>query len=189
MDRIDIEFLLNNFGGIVIIDEAYINFSRQKSFIQELVEYENLVVMQTLSKAWGLAGLRLGLGFASEHIINLCNNVKPPYNINIASQQIGLNALSKIEEVNSNIKNIVAQRNWIEQQLEQFDFIQLIYPSDANFLLVKVDDADKLYQYLSSKEIIVRNRTKEPLCENCLRITVGTPEENKMLVGTLKDYQ
>ncbi|MEO6820247.1 MAG: histidinol-phosphate transaminase [Ginsengibacter sp.] len=189
MTRIEIELLLNNFQGIVIIDEAYINFSKQKSFIRELVEYENIIVMQTLSKAWGLAGLRLGLGFASEQIINLFNKVKPPYNINIASQVIGLNALAKIKEVNVNIKNIVEQRNWIEQQLEQFDFIQCIYPSDANFLLVKVDDADKLYHYLSSKKIIVRNRTKEPFCENCLRITVGTPEENKMLISTLKDYQ
>ena len=187
--RIDIELLLNNFRGMVIIDEAYINFSRQKPFLQELTEYENLIVMQTLSKAWGLAALRLGLGFASEKVIDLFNKVKPPYNINQASQQLGLKALLNIEEVNANIKNTVGQRKLIQQQLEQFRFIQKIYPSDSNFILIKVNDADKLYQYLLAHEIIVRNRSKEPLCENCIRITIGTPEENKTLINSLKNYE
>jgi histidinol-phosphate aminotransferase len=189
MNRLDIEILLNNFQGIVIIDEAYINFSRQKTFIGELTEYPNLIVMQTLSKAWGLAALRLGLGFASEKIIALFNKVKPPYNINSASQQLGLKALFKIEEVNSNIKNVVTQRNWMQKELEQFDFVHKIYLSDANFILVKMKNADKLYQYLATNEIIVRNRSKEPLCENCLRITVGTPTENEALINTLKNFQ
>ena len=114
----DIEFLLNNFPGIIMIDEAYINFSRQKPFLQELTEYENLVVMQTLSKAWGLAGLRLGLGFASEKMIDLFNKVKPPYNINFSSQQLGIKALANIKEVNTNIKHIVEQRSWLQRQLE-----------------------------------------------------------------------
>jgi len=187
--RIDIETLLNNFPGMVIIDEAYINFSRQKPFLQELTEYENLVVMQTLSKAWGLAALRLGLGFASEKMIDLFNKVKPPYNINLSSQQLGLKALSNINEVNQNIKNIVAQRSWMEQQLKPFNFIQKIYPSDSNFILVKVDDADKLYQYLLLNRIIVRNRTNEPLCENCIRITIGTEIENHSLINALKNYE
>lgn len=187
-NRMDIELLLNNFSGIIIIDEAYINFSRQKPFLRELTEYENLIVMHTLSKAWGLAALRLGLGFASEKIIHLFNNVKPPYNINQSSQQLGIEALAKIKDVNRNIKNIVEQRNWVNQQLKQFNFVQNIYPSDANFILVKVDNADKLYQYLLMKRIIVRNRTKEPLCENCIRITIGTNLENETLINSLKNY-
>lgn len=187
--RIDIETLLNNFPGMVIIDEAYINFSRQKPFLQELTEYENLIVMQTLSKAWGLAALRLGLGFASEKMIDLFNKVKPPYNINLSSQQLGLKALSNINEVNQNIKNIVAHRSWMEEQLKRFNFIRQIYPSDANFILVKVEDADKLYQYLLLNRIIVRNRTHEPLCENCIRITIGTETENLSLINALKNYE
>jgi histidinol-phosphate aminotransferase len=189
MIRTDIELLLNNFPGIVIIDEAYINFSRQKPFLQELMEYKNLIVMHTLSKAWGLAALRLGLGFASEKIIDLFNKVKPPYNINQSSQQLGIQAIANIESVNTNIKNTVGQRNLLFQELQQFGFIQKIFLSDANFILVKVDDADKLYQYLSENKIIVRNRTKEPLCENCIRITIGTPQENETLINTLKSYE
>ena len=189
LNRMDIELLLNNFPGIIIIDEAYINFSRQKSFIQELTEYQNLIVMQTLSKAWGLAALRLGLGFASEKIIDLFNKVKPPYNINQASQQLGLKALLNIEEVNENIKRIVEQRNCIQPQLKQFNFIQKIYPSDSNFILMKVNNADKLYQHLLANKIIVRNRSKEPLCENCLRITIGTQPENETLINALKNYE
>ena len=189
LDRMDIELLLNNFQGIIMIDEAYINFSRQKTFITELTEYENLIVMQTLSKAWGLAALRLGLGFASEKIIDLFNKVKPPYNINRASQELGIKALANIQKVNQNIKNIVEQRNWLHQELQQFNFVKIIYASDANFILVKVDDADKLYQYLLLNGIIVRNRSKEPLCENCIRITVGTKEENDALIKALKKYE
>jgi histidinol-phosphate aminotransferase len=189
LHRLDIEFLLNNFPGLVIIDEAYINFSRQKTFISELTEYENLIVMQTLSKAWGLAALRLGLAFASEKMIDLFNKVKPPYNINRASQELGIKALANIKEVNQNIKNIVEQRNWLHKELQQFDFVKIIYASDANFILVKVDDADKLYKYLLLNRIIVRNRSKEPLCENCIRITVGTKEENQALIKCLKNYE
>jgi histidinol-phosphate aminotransferase len=188
MKRMDIEILLNNFPGIVVIDEAYINYSKQKTFLQELTEYENLVVMQTLSKAWGLAALRLGIAFASERIIELFNKVKPPYNINRASQDLGLEALSKISEINTNIENIIEQRNVLQQQLLQFDFIKTIYPSDANFILVKTNNADELYAYLSGRKIIVRNRSKEPLCENCVRITVGTPAENAILIEALKKY-
>jgi len=188
LHRMDIELLLNNFPGIVLIDEAYINFSMQKTFIHELTEYENLIVMQTLSKAWGLAGLRLGLAFASEIIIDLFNKVKPPYNINQSSQQLAIKALANIKEVNGNIKNIVEQRNWVHDELQQFKFIQIIYSSDANFILAKVDDADKLYQYLLMHQIIIRNRSKEPLCENCIRITIGTPPENQTLINALKNY-
>ncbi len=188
LNRIDIELLLNNFNGIILIDEAYINFSRQKSFLRELTEYENLIVMQTLSKAWGLAALRLGLGFASQNIIYLFNKVKPPYNINKASQQFGLQALSHIDEVNKNIKNTIEQRDFVSGQLHQFDFIKNVFQSDANFILIKTDDADTLYNYLSGKKIIVRNRSREPLCEGCLRVTIGTKEENNILLDALKNY-
>jgi histidinol-phosphate aminotransferase len=188
-DRNNIGFLLNNFKGIVVIDEAYINFSSQKPFLQELTRYKNLIVMHTMSKAWGLAGLRLGLGFASEMIIDLFNKVKPPYNINGSSQLLGIKALERISEVNSNIKTIVEQRNLLEKELKNFDFVKQIYPSDANFILVKVDDANKLYQYLLMNRIIVRNRSNEPLCKDCVRITVGTPPENEKLLNALKNYE
>ncbi len=189
MDRLHIEFLLNNFSGLIIIDEAYINFSRQKTFISELMEHENLLVMQTLSKAWGLASLRLGLGFASEKIMDLFNKVKPPYNINQSSQLLGIKALLNVDEVNRNIKNIVEQRIRLSRQLEQFRFIKMIFPSDSNFILIKVVDADALYDYLLGHKIIVRNRSKEPLCENCLRVTIGTPAENEKLINALQNYE
>ncbi len=189
MNRVDIEMLLNNFPGLVIIDEAYINYSRQKSFIPELTEYENLIVMQTLSKAWGLAALRLGLCFASENIIELFNKVKPPYNINKASQELGIEALKNIDEVNETIKRTVVERNGLVKNLSGFSFIQKCYPSDANFILVKTNNANDLYNYLSGQKIIVRNRSKEPKCENCLRITVGTHEENRILIEAVKNYK
>ncbi len=188
LNRLDMEMLLNNFQGIVLIDEAYINYSRQKSFVQELTEYPNLVVMQTLSKAWGLAGLRLGLAFASEKILSLFNKVKPPYNVNLSSQQLGIKALESLESVNQTIRVTVEQRMLLQEALTHFPFIEKIYPSDANFLLVKTKDADDLYHFLSAKRIIVRNRSKEPLCQNCLRITIGTEKENEILLDALKNY-
>lgn len=187
--RTDIELLLNNFGGMVFIDEAYINYSRHKSFIFELTEYPNLFVMQTLSKAWGLAALRLGLGFASQKIISLFNKVKPPYNINLASQKLGLDALKEVDLVNENIRTTVDERVKLAGSLQQFDFIQKVYPSDANFLLVKTNNANKIYDYLAGEKIIIRNRSKEPLCENCIRVTVGTPEENKKLIAALQNFK
>jgi histidinol-phosphate aminotransferase len=189
MNRADVELLLNNFRGIVIIDEAYINYSKQKSFIQELTEYPNLVVMQTLSKAWGLAALRLGLCYASVDIIDLFNKVKPPYNINEASQQIALEALQHTAQVNEWIREVVQQKESLVKELGHFSFVKTVYPSDANFVLMKVDDADLLYQYLASNEIVVRNRSKETGCENCLRISIGTPEENEVLISKLKKYE
>ena len=189
MNRADIEMLLNNFPGIIIIDEAYINYSKQKTFIQELTEYPNLIVMQTLSKAWGLAALRLGLCYASLDIIDLFNKVKPPYNINEASQQIALEALKDTEMVNEWIRETVQQKEVLMNELKSLAFVEKIYSSDANFILVKVVDADVLYQYLAANEIVVRNRSKEPGCENCLRISIGTPEENENLLSALKKYQ
>ena len=188
MRREDVEVILNNFSGIVIIDEAYINFSKQKTFIQELTEYPNLIVMQTLSKAWGLAALRLGLCYASMDIIELFNKVKPPYNINDASQQLGVAALKNIDLVNEWINNVVKQKEWLIKEMGNFTFVETIYPSDANFFLMRVNDAAKVYTYLSDNEVVVRNRSKEPGCNNCLRVTIGTPEENQQLIKLLKNY-
>ncbi len=189
MNRKDVEWLLNNFPGIIIIDEAYINFSKQKTFIQELTEYPNLIVMQTLSKAWGLAALRIGMCFASMDIIDIFNKVKPPYNINQASQQIAQDALKETAVVNNWIKDIVQQKEILINALNTFPFVKKIFPSDSNFILVKVTDADALYQYLTQNKIVVRNRTKELHCNNCLRITIGTAEENNILLTTLKNYK
>jgi histidinol-phosphate aminotransferase len=189
MNREDVEILLNNFTGIVVIDEAYINYSKQKSFIRELTEYPNLIVMQTLSKAWGLAALRLGLCYASMDIIDIFNKVKSPYNVNEASQQLGLEALQDTETVNNWIKEVVTERESLVQAMQQFAFVEKIYPSDANFILVKVQDANALYNYLSANEVIVRNRHKDVNCSNCLRFTIGTPQENSIVLNLLKQYQ
>lgn len=189
MRREDVEIILNNFSGIVIIDEAYINYSKQKTFIQELTEYPNLVVMQTLSKAWGLAALRLGLCYASMDIIDLFNKVKPPYNINDASQQLALQALQNTDLVNEWITASVLEKEWLIKEMGNFTFVETVYPSDANFFLMKVKNAAELYNYLSDHEVVVRNRSKDPGCENCLRITIGTPEENKQLLNLLKSYK
>ena len=189
MKREDVEMLLNNFNGIVIIDEAYINYSKQRTFIAELTEYPNLIVMQTLSKAWGLAGLRIGLCYASMDIIDLLNKVKPPYNINEASQHIALQALQRTELVNDWIREVVQQKEVIVSALKDIAFVKQIYPSDANFILIKVNDAAALYKYLSDNEVVVRNRSKDIGCENCLRITIGTPEENSNLIKILNAYK
>jgi histidinol-phosphate aminotransferase len=189
INRADVETLLANFDGLVVVDEAYINFSRQKTFIQELTEYANLVILQTLSKAWGLAGLRVGMAFASEEIIEVMNKVKPPYNINEASQQLALQALANINQVNAWIKETLIQRDNLVLQLKDFDFVLDIYPSDANFILVKTSDPRGIYNFLVEKGIIVRDRSKVDLCVGCLRITVGTPDENKKLIQTLQDFK
>ncbi len=189
MKRDDVELILNNFQGVVIIDEAYINYSKQKSFIQELTEYPNLVVMQTLSKAWGLAALRIGLCYASMDIIDLFNKIKPPYNINEASQHLAKDALQQTSQVNDWIHRAVAAKEQMIKNLEDFRFVGTIYPSDANFILVRVTDAERLYTYLASQEIVVRNRSHEPNCENCVRITIGTEEENAKLIASLQDFK
>ncbi len=188
MNRQEVEWLLNSFPGIILVDEAYINYARQHSFIRELTEYPNLVVMQTLSKAWGLAALRLGIGFASMDIIDLFNRVKPPYNINEASQKLALAALQETEAVNAWIRQSTSERTQLERALSGFSFVQKVYPSDANFILVKVTDADRLYGYLAAQGVIVRNRSREPLCEQCLRITIGTPDENAVLLKHFKSF-
>jgi histidinol-phosphate aminotransferase len=188
MNREDVETVLNNFDGLVVVDEAYINFSKQKSFIQELKDYPNLVVLQTFSKAWGLAGLRLGMAFASEEIIEILNRVKPPYNINQVTQELALKALEEVGQVNDMIKELVQMRVALKGVFEKIPIVQKVYPSDANFLLVKVEDAKATYNYLLSRGIVVRDRSNVKLCDNCLRITIGTEEENTELVEALADY-
>lgn len=188
INRTDIEVLLNNFNGIVVIDEAYINYARQKTFIPELTEYPNLVILQTLSKAWGLAGLRLGMAFAGQPLIDYMNKVKYPYNINSATQQLALEALGNISSVNNWTKRTVDQKEFLQAELLKLSITQTVYPSDANFILVRLKEAKKIYEYLSAKGIIVRDRSKVMLCDDCLRITIGTPEENKQLIEALKQY-
>ena len=186
--REDVEMILNNYFGLVVIDEAYINFSRHRSFIHELADYPNLVILQTLSKAWGLAALRLGLAFADENIIRVMNKVKPPYNINQATQDLVLKALDEVQQVNDMIVELVTERESLTEKLLGLPVVEKIYPSDANFLLVKVNDADGIYQFLLDKGIVVRNRSKVAHCEGCLRITVGTKNENELLVKTLLNF-
>ena len=182
----NVERLLLNFNGIVVTDEAYIDFSDQKSWLSRLEEFPNLIITQTLSKAYGLAGIRLGICFASQEIISVLNKIKPPYNINELTQQKALERLSIPEDVKNEIQNILQQRNWLAEKLKNIAFVEIIYPSDANFLLVKVDNAIKRYDQLIQKGIVVRNRTNQSGCENCLRFTIGTKTENEKLITTLK---
>ena len=188
INRADIELTLNNFNGLVVVDEAYINFSKTQSFIKELEEYPNLVVLQTFSKAWGLAGLRLGMAFADKAIIDILNKVKPPYNINQATQELALKALEEVGQVNDMIKEIVLMRDAMAEVLSRVPIVRKVYPSDANFLLIKIDNATQVYNYLISKEIVVRNRSNILLCADCLRITIGTEKENTLLIDALADY-
>ncbi len=188
LKRADIEMVLNNFNGIVVIDEAYINFARQQSFVQELAEYPNLVVMQTLSKAWGLAGLRLGMAFASAAIIEVLNKVKPPYNINQSTQELVLAALEEVGQVNDMIRILVDMREALAEVFRSIPTVEKVYPSDANFILVKMKDARKVYEFLLTKGIVLRDRSNVKLCEDCLRITVGTEQENTLLVDAMQEW-
>jgi len=180
-----IEQLIRKFNGIVVVDEAYIDFSSQESWLGRLNEFSNLIVTQTMSKAYGLAGIRLGICYASEFIISVLNKIKPPYNVNQLTQYKALERLSEINEVEDQIALILKERDLLITELNSISFIKTIYPSDANFVLAKVDDADLRYKQLIDKGIVVRNRTKQPLCKNCLRFTIGTQEENKKLIRTL----
>ena len=180
-----IKTLIEGFKGIVVIDEAYIDFSSQESWVSRLNEFPNLIVTQTLSKAYGLAGIRLGICYSSEFIISVLNKIKPPYNVNQLTQTRALERLEAISDVENEVANILEQRNRLRKELASISFIKEIYPSDANFILAKVDDANLRYNQLIKKGIVVRNRTTQPLCENCLRFTVGTADENDILIKTL----
>ena len=182
----DIQMLLENFNGIVVIDEAYIDFTDFPSWSEKLYEYPNLIVTQTLSKAFGLAGLRLGIAIASTEIIALLKRIKPPYNINILSQQNAKEALRDTKTVNAQIAASISERKRLAQELNAFSWVVEIYPSDANFLLIKVDDAAKRYAELLALHIVTRDRSSQENCENCIRISVGTPQENDKLIAACK---
>lgn len=188
LDRNEIIKLLSSFEGIVVVDEAYIDFASEASFSEKLTQFPNLVILQTFSKAWGSAAIRLGMAFASLEIIAVLNKIKYPYNINILTQKQALKALQNAEQVKEWVKTLLAERTVLVEALQQLPFVQHIYPTDANFVLVKVDDANAVYQYLVNKSIIVRNRNTVSLCLGCVRITVGTPEENKILLEELMQF-
>ena len=179
--------ILNNFNGLVVIDEAYIDFSKNRSWLSELNDFPNLIITQTLSKAYAMAGLRIGILYASKSILDVLNKIKPPYNINISSQE---NAVRKLLQgtLKPQLKKIVSERKKLMEALLKIAFVEKIYPSDANFLLIKVDDANKRYQQFLDNGIVIRNRSNQPLCENCLRITIGTKEENLNLIETIKSF-
>ncbi|MDC3344671.1 histidinol-phosphate transaminase [Flavobacteriaceae bacterium] len=185
-DARSIETLLKEFNGIVVIDEAYIDFSIEDSWLGRLDEFPNLIVTQTLSKAYGLAAIRLGICYASKEIISILNKIKPPYNVNQLTQDVALKALLNRDEVNNQITANTSERNQLIKDLEKLDLVDKVYASDANFLLVKVDNANLRYEQLLNNGIVVRDRSNQMLCENCLRFTIGTKEDNEKLITTLK---
>lgn len=180
-----IEKLVTHFNGIVVIDEAYIDFSKAESWLSRLNDFPNLIITQTLSKAYGLAGIRLGICYASAEIIRVLNSIKPPYNINQLTQEKALERLNDLDAVNTEVSSILKERDELQNELKTIHFIDKVFKSDANFLLAKVDDANKRYSQLIEKGIVVRNRTNQALCENCLRFSIGTQEENQKLIKTL----
>lgn len=181
-----VEKLLREFKGIVVIDEAYIDFSGPQSWLWRLEEFPNLIVTQTLSKAYGMAGIRLGICYASKEIIALLNKIKPPYNVNELTQDKALKRVLNRKEVLEEVKTIVSERDKLIEELSRIRFVKKIFPTDANFILTEVDDANKRYTELIKKGIVVRNRSNLPLCKNCLRFTIGTPKENKRFIKILK---
>ncbi|WP_299155610.1 histidinol-phosphate transaminase [uncultured Christiangramia sp.] len=184
-----IKKLLKSFNGLVVIDEAYIDFSDVAGWSQSLDKYPNLIITQTFSKAFGMAGIRLGMLFASAEIIKILNRIKPPYNVNELTQQRAIKGLQNYSEIKHQVIDIKSERDYLSKQLLQLNYVAKIFPSDANFLLIKVDDADQRYMELIGKGIVVRNRSKQPLCENCLRITVGTALENQNLLKAFKELE
>jgi histidinol-phosphate aminotransferase len=180
----DIENILNNFNGIVIIDEAYIDFSSAESWNTKIEQYPNLIVSQTFSKAWGLAAARVGVAYTNKNIISLFNKIKPPYNVSSLNQKAAINSLNNFELFEKNKKLILQEKKLLSETLKKLDIVKKVYPSDANFILIEVSNADNIYDKLVSKKIIIRNRNK--VIDNCLRITIGSPEENKKLINELK---
>ena len=189
LNRDEMVRLLNMFSGIVVIDEAYSDFSRQKPFRLELAQYPNLIVLNTFSKAWASAGIRLGMAYASTEIISLFNKVKYPYNVNVLTQQQALTVLRKRYDVDKWVASIMAERAHVMAAFADLSFCRQVYPTNANFFLARVDDADRVYNYLVRRGIIVRNRSRVALCDNCLRVTIGTQKENTQLMADLRQYQ
>ena len=188
MNEQAIETVLNSFNGLVVIDEAYQDFAGNKSWVTRLNEFENLVVINTFSKAWGMADARLGMLFANKEIIQYLNTIKMPYNVTQHTINLALEALNKVDIKKQFVNELLSGRKWLENQMKEIKFIQKIYPSDANFILFKVEDANGLYKYLLSKKVIVRNRDKAPLLKGCLRVSVGTEAENSKFIEALKEY-
>lgn len=188
LNRESIISIVKNFNGIVVIDEAYIDFANEKSWISELENFNNIVVLQTFSKAWGLANIRVGIAFGDEQIISILNKIKYPYNVNGVSQQIIVSALKSNSIKNKVVKAIIIERNKLSAYLQTLQFVKKVFKSDSNFILVKVNNANSIYDYLLENKIIVRNRSSIIHCEDCLRFTVGTVEENKKLIEVLKMY-
>ena len=186
LDKNEMVKLITEFDGLVVVDEAYIDFSPESSLLPELDKYPNLIILQTFSKAWGMAGIRLGMAFAEPEIIRVFNKIKYPYNINILTQQKAMELLDNLQEKEEWVKIILEERDKMVRKLFKLPFVQVIYPSDANFILVKMHDARGIYEYLTEQKIIVRDRSKVTLCEDSLRITIGSPEENKKLRKALK---
>ena len=186
LKRTEIKKIILGFEGIVVIDEAYIDFSNEPSWLASLDQYPNIIVLQTFSKAWGMAALRCGMAFASEEIIAFFNKVKYPYNLNLLTQEAVYKQVENVEQKNEWVKALLMERKSLIDALQALPLVKKIYPTDANFVLVKVDDANKIYKQLVDKGIIVRNRNTVTLCEGCLRITVGTPSENKQLLTALQ---
>ncbi|MCH1453597.1 MAG: histidinol-phosphate transaminase [Flavobacteriaceae bacterium] len=181
-----IQSLLNQFSGLVVVDEAYVDFSTKGSAVRFLDDYPHLMICQTFSKAYGLAGIRLGMGIADSKIIDYFNKIKPPYNVNVLTQKTAFNSLNDQNTTKEHVKELLAERQKLEKELLNIDFVNKIYPSDANFLLIQVDNASKRYDQLLSLDIVVRNRSSLSGCENTLRITVGTPQENIRLINACK---
>ena len=184
--RVQVEKLVRQFKGIVVLDEAYIDFSEEESWLNRLEEFPNLIITQTMSKAYGMAGIRLGVCYASKEIISVLNSIKPPYNVNALTQQKAIDRLTAKENIQNEIQRIKTQKEGLMVALREIDFIERIVPSDANFLLIKVDNATKRYQQLIKTGIVVRNRSNQSLCENCLRISVGTEMENEKLIESFQ---
>ncbi len=180
-----IETLLNSFHGLLVVDEAYIDFATPSSWLDRLGQFPNLIVTRTFSKAYGMAGLRLGVCYGSEEVIAILNRIKPPYNVNELTQQKAFQMIQNTALLEKQVTEILMERDRMVQQLRKISFIKEIYPSDANFILVKVDDADKRYREILELGVVVRNRSTQPLCDNTLRFTIGTPEENKKLLKVL----
>ena len=188
LDRDEMQKVVNQFQGIVIIDEAYIDFAQQLSMRQELPTHPNLIILQTMSKAWGSAAIRLGMAFASKDIIAIYNKVKYPYNVNQLTQQQALTALNDPFEVDKWVRILLDERTRLMQAFTELPIVQEVFPTDANFFLARMTDAQAIYDYLVNEGIIVRNRTRVQLCQNCLRITIGSLSENNELIGALRKY-
>lgn len=189
INKEDIETILNSFDGLVVVDEAYQDFANNKSWVSRINEFENLVVIKTFSKVWGMADARIGMLFANKSIIDYMNIIKMPYNVNQNSQNLALEALQNLAQKNNFVVKLNEGKKYLLKELKQISYIQKVYPSDANFIVIKIDDANYLYHYLTNQHIIVRNRDKAPLMKGCLRISIGTQKENELLIEQLKNYK